>query len=157
MMFFQRLTAIAVLTVLAAGCGAEGLMEFPVAPASGRVVCEGQPVPHVNVYFEPMQTGRDANVGKAGFAVADEAGEFVLSTYNDEDGAVIGKHRVLVEGPRGAEAAGFQCDCVLSDNIDVLEVEIVAGKENRFEVVLKKKSGREVPMSDREREEMEEI
>src|SRR5688572_1844660 len=79
------------------GCGAAG--DFPTAPTSGKVICEGKPVPHVMVFFEPLESGKSAIVGRSAFAIADEEGKFVLSSYGKNDGAVIGKHRVRVGLP----------------------------------------------------------
>ena len=83
--------------VFTVGCGSGG--DFPVAPVSGRVLCDGQPVPHAIVFFEPLQSGDSALAGKQGIARAKEDGTFVISTYGTEDGAVVGKHRVRVARP----------------------------------------------------------
>jgi hypothetical protein len=133
--------AVAGICLAAAGCGGGA---FPVAKTSGQVLCEGVPVPQAFVYFEPLQTGSAAIVGKAAFARADDQGRFVLTTYSSNDGAVVGKHRVRVDRP------GYDCACVLNSEVDVMEVEIVAGKQNEFEVNLPKKTGRERPAFDRE-------
>lgn len=123
------------------GCGTGG--EFPTAATTGRVLCEGQPVPSVLVFFEPLQSGKSALVGKQGIGYADADGKFVVSTYGENDGAVIGRHRVRVGPPRGGEPPGFKCDCVLNSEVDVTEVEVKKGEKNDFELVLKKKTGRE--------------
>ncbi len=135
--------ALVVLALAAAGCGSSG--DFPVARTTGRVVCEGQPVPHVMVFFEPLLTGESALVGKQGFAIAKDDGTFAISTYGTEDGAVVGKHRVRVGPPRGGDHPGFQCACALNSEIDVMEVEIKKGETNDFELKLAKKTGKELP------------
>lgn len=112
------------------GCS-ESLKEFPCAAVSGIVLCEGQPVRGAQVYFSPKVTGQSAEVGKPGFSWTGEDGRFVLSTYGDGDGAVIGKHIVRVT--TGNE---FPCDCVGDETHDLMEVEIVADKEHEFEVKL---------------------
>jgi hypothetical protein len=139
-----------------AGCGT-GMEEFPVAPVKGTVMCDGAPVPYVFVYFEPIMDGKSAIVGKPGFGIADVEGNFTLTTYHDADGAVVGKHRVRVEAPRGERADGFECACQLSDSIDVMEVVIKEDQENVIEVVLKPKTAKEKPMTDYEKEELEGI
>jgi hypothetical protein len=128
--------------VLFMGCGAAG--DFPTAPTTGRVLCEGQPVPHVMVFFEPLQTGKAALVGKQGFAIAEADGTFSISTYGEKDGAVIGHHRVRVGPPHRQDFPNFKCDCYLNSEVDLIEVDIKKGK-NEFELVLKKKTGREPP------------
>ena len=95
------------------------------------------------VFFEPLQTGKAALVGKQGIGHAKDDGTFVISTYGEKDGAVIGKHRVRVGPPRGGEPPGFKCNCVLNSEVDVTEVEVKKGEKNDFELVLKKKTGRD--------------
>jgi hypothetical protein len=124
------------------GCGPGG--DFPTAPTRGRVVCEGKPVPHVMVFFEPLETGKSALVGRSGFAVAKEDGTFELSSYGEKDGAVIGRHRVRVGPPHPEDHPRYKCDCYLNSEADLMEVEVKPGK-NEFELVLKKKTGREPP------------
>ena len=116
------------------GCS-EGLKEFPCADASGIVLCEGKPVQGALVYFSPKMTGKSAEVGKPGFAVTDEAGRFILTTYGTQDGAVVGQHVVRVT--TGKE---FPCDCVGEETRDLMDVEIVADKENEFKVELPKRT-----------------
>lgn len=131
---------LAGFSILTAGCGGS---DFPTALTSGRVICEGQPVPHVMVFFEPIQTGEKALVGKQGFAIAEADGKFSISTYGTNDGAVVGKHRIRVGPPHGEDYPGFKCACVLNPEIDIQEVDIKKGEKNNFELVLKKKTGRE--------------
>jgi hypothetical protein len=138
----RRLNSIHVQTVLAAaflvstvvGCGS-GRETFPVAKTTGTVTCEGKPVPGVIVFFEPLQGGKDAKVGKQGYGGADDQGKFSITTYDPNDGAVVAKHRVRV-GPPSSPPPGFECPCSLNSEQDVMEVEVVAGKANDFEVKL---------------------
>jgi hypothetical protein len=116
------------------GCS-EGLKEFPCAEASGVVLCDGKPVQGAQVYFSPKMTGKTAEVGKPGFAFTDEAGRFVLSTYGSGDGAVVGPHIVRV-----TTSNEFPCDCVGEETRDLMDVEIVADKENDFKVELPKRT-----------------
>jgi hypothetical protein len=143
-MRFKFLIASAAVFGFWLGCGSGG--DFPTAPTSGQVICEGKPVPQVRVYFEPLETGKSAIVGRSGYAVADNDGKFVLSSYGDRDGAVIGKHRVRVGPPRPEDAPNFKCECYVNSEVDLIpELEVKRGK-NEFELVLKKKTGREPPV-----------
>jgi len=136
-----RHNLLLLVIALAAGCNSG---DFPTAPVSGRVLCEGQPVPFVMIFFEPMQTGKSALVGGQGLAVADDKGNFVLHTYGANDGAVIGHHRVRVGPPHSEDHPNYKCPCVLNAEVDVMEVDVKKGK-NQFDIVLKKKTGREPP------------
>ena len=137
---------LCVSTLILCGCGPSG--EFPVAKTTGRVICEGKPVPYVTVFFEPLQKGKSALVGRQGVAFADADGKYAISTYGDSDGAVVGKHRVRVGPPRGGPPPGFRCPCVLDSEVDVTQVEVKKGEKNDFNLVLKKKTGKERPTSE---------
>ncbi|MCA9130873.1 MAG: hypothetical protein KDB22_27500 [Planctomycetales bacterium] len=124
---------------LACGCS-KG--EFPTAPVTGQILCEGEPVPYAMIYFEPLKSGESAIVGKPGFATADENGRFKLGTYALDEGAVIGKHRVRVDPPApGKLPPDWSCPCEMNSNFDVTQVEVVDG-ENEFTIDLKKKTRR---------------
>lgn len=126
------------LVLVSAGCG--GKRSFGVAQTSGIVTCQGQPVPYVTVYFEPLKEGKSAVVGKQGIGLADEKGHFVISTYGDNDGAVVGKHRVRVDRPSREAHPDFKdCECTLHSEIDAAQLEVVGGEENVFEIELKLK------------------
>ncbi len=132
---------IVVISALAAGCGGGG--DFPTASTTGRVICEGQPVPHVMVFFEPLQTGKQTLVGKQGLGIAEADGTFTISTYGTKDGAVVGRHRIRVGPPHAEDHPGYQCACALNGETDLMEAEVKKGEKNNFELVLKKKTGRE--------------
>jgi hypothetical protein len=87
---------IAVVT----GCGES---RPPVAIASGRVVCEGQPVSGGSVTFIPFPIDGQAGdkPGKAAKGEVAEDGSFRLTTFDTFDGAVVGRHRVDYEAPEG--------------------------------------------------------
>jgi len=126
------------LMLVSAGCG--GKESFGIARTSGVVTCQGQPVPYVTVYFEPVKVGKSAMVGKQGIGLADDKGHFVISTYGQQDGAVVGKHRVRVDRPSREAHPDFKgCDCTLHSEIDAAELEVVANEENVFEIELKLK------------------
>jgi len=126
---FFALTCLAT-GISVTGCS-DGIKEFPCAVVSGIVTCEGQPVREAQVFFAPKMTGRSAEVGKPGFSWTGEDGRFVLSTYGNEDGAVIGSHVVRV-----TTGSKYPCDCVGEETRDLMEVEIKADAENEFEIKL---------------------
>src|SRR6056297_894543 len=59
-----RSVGLIAFAVLFAGCSGGG--DFPVAPVTGVVQCNGQPVLGGLIFFEPKQTGESAVVGKVG-------------------------------------------------------------------------------------------
>ena len=82
-----------VLCAAFAGCGgAEGAANRPPTyPASGLVTYNGQPVADAQVVFIPQQ-----QQGKGAFARTNAQGEYKLSTFGDEDGAVAGAYYVTI-------------------------------------------------------------
>jgi hypothetical protein len=137
-------------------CGCGGQSEFPIAPVSGVVTCEGKPVPGAQVFFEPLQTGESALVGKQGYAAANEKGEFVITTYDSGDGAVIGKHAVHVLAPNAEYSRGFKCPCEFDSKTQPIEVEVQKGGKNEFTFVLPLSKTKNVPLNADQREALEE-
>ncbi len=68
------------------GCGSSNL---PVAPMEGKVLYNGQPLSFGSVMFQPSQ-------GPPAHGQIQSDGTFRLSTYEENDGAVIGTHKVRV-------------------------------------------------------------
>jgi hypothetical protein len=112
---------------------------YPIAQVSGRVECDGKPVIRAAVLFSPLAKGKAVMVGKQGYGNTDDKGNFVLSTYGHQDGAVIGKHSVIVANPE------VPCECVATDRKEVMQVDVEPGIENTFLIQLLKKTGKEVP------------
>jgi hypothetical protein len=138
------------LLMVAALCIGCSKGDFPTAKVEGVVLCEGKPVAAAAVYFEPLQgTGPDSSmiVGKQGFAFTDNDGKFQISTYfpGQNDGAVVGKHRVRVG--RG----DAKCNCQMSDQIDVMQVDVKAGEVNKFELVLKPANAAQLKQEEKNR------
>jgi hypothetical protein len=126
------------------GCGG-GLDKFPTAKVSGKVLCDGQPVADVRIYFAPVGKKKSLEVGKSGFGTAKADGTFVVSTYGNEDGAVVGRHKVMVSGPHPEEAPRFTCNCETNGNKVIQEVEVKAGSENNFTITLPAKTPNSKP------------
>jgi hypothetical protein len=143
-MKFNTLVLLLLATLLL-GCS-QG--DFPTAKVEGVVLCEGKPVAGAAVYFEPLQTAdKKMIVGKQGFAFTDENGKFKISTYfpGQNDGAVVGKHRVRVG--RG----DAKCNCSMNDEKDLMQVEVKEGQVNTFELVLEPASADQLDKEKRAR------
>ena len=79
--------------LLLAGCGSGS---YEIAPVSGRVTLDGEPLKGCQVRFQPVAAS-ESNVapGPGAFAVTDEQGRFTLRTIEPvRPGAVVGAHRV---------------------------------------------------------------
>lgn len=69
------------------GCGG-GL---PLAPVTGVVTLDGQPLENATVTFLPIAGEGSTSIGETG-----PDGKFVLSYTREKHGALIGKHRVRI-------------------------------------------------------------
>lgn len=137
-MIDYRYSVLALIPFLMASCGS-GIKEFPTSPTTGVVKCEGNPVGNVQVIFAPIGEGGDSIAGKSGYAVAESDGTFSLTTYSNEDGAVVGKHNVIVSSPKAEEHPDFECECQTDSRANVMQVEVTEDGENNFTIELPKK------------------
>ncbi len=84
----RKFASLVAAIVLAAGCGEPRIATYPVA---GQIKFDtGEPVPNGIVEFRPTGGGPTAR-GKL-----DQFGRFTLRTFAADDGAVAGKHQVVV-------------------------------------------------------------
>lgn len=84
---FDRMLGL-LLLVLAIGCGDDG--RPPLVPVSGVVTLDHEPIAGAAVMFMPLAGGRPAQ------GVTDAAGKFRLTTFDDNDGALVGNHQVTI-------------------------------------------------------------
>jgi hypothetical protein len=143
---------IALMMMISQGCGSDN---FAVAPAKGIVKYSGSPVGSGSITFVPISEVEGKPAGKPAKAELKEDGTFVLSTYDQFDGAVIGRHKVIYESPEEdeheeAEPAGdgeteapakkpSQKNGSKPKRLQVkdgTEVEVKTGSENSFDIEL---------------------
>jgi hypothetical protein len=80
-----RVAPVMVALLLTAGCS-QGPQ---VVKVNGKVTHHGKPVPGLFLNFEPEN-------GRPSWAITDKEGRFTLACFEENDGAVVGKHRVYV-------------------------------------------------------------
>lgn len=80
-------------TLAAIGCQQS---PYELAPVRGKVTIDGQPVFNAKVMFAPVEAGGNPNPGKPAFGILRNDGSFVLTTYETDDGAVVGEHWVTI-------------------------------------------------------------
>jgi hypothetical protein len=84
------LLGLAVVSVM--GCGGRTF-----APVSGKVTLNGKPLAGATVVFQPVAPeGSIEAAGPGSQAKTDDKGEFTLKCATGENGAVVGKHRVMI-------------------------------------------------------------
>ena len=77
---------VCLLLLVTCGCGNDGPT---VVTVSGTATRNGEPVPNIELTFLP-------EVGRPSWSFTDDAGRFSLNYTRDQDGAVLGKHKVTV-------------------------------------------------------------
>jgi hypothetical protein len=82
---------------LLAGCG-----KRTIYPVSGQIVDkQGNPIPGIKGYSVEFKSLDNPTVSASG--AADDKGNFKLGTETPGDGAYLGKHQVIIVGPRSAD------------------------------------------------------
>jgi len=96
--FMRHRLAIATVfcSALATGCDSR---PYGLAPVSGIVTLDGQPIEKARVSFQP-QGGSKTNPGPGSYAFCDASGRYELKTIRDEPGAVPGPHAVRITSPQ---------------------------------------------------------
>jgi hypothetical protein len=72
-------------------CGCRGERKEGLAAVNGQITYGGQPVPAGQIFFYPTNGGRRSS-GSI------DRGKYVLTSYKPGDGALIGKHKVVIDG-----------------------------------------------------------
>lgn len=93
--FLVGISSVVVLGL--AGCGSKP--PFETAKVTGSVTLDGKPVSEGSVVFNPPR-------GWPASGELDAQGHFTLSTYEDQDGAIVGPHEIAVialSGPPPSE------------------------------------------------------
>jgi hypothetical protein len=81
---------LSLAAVALSGCGGGDPYAVKTVPAAGSVTYKGKPLSNGTIMFQPVkEEGRPAS------GVIQD-GKFTLTTYNEGDGAVAGKHKVAV-------------------------------------------------------------
>jgi hypothetical protein len=75
------------LAAVATGCGSDGPQ---LTPVEGVVTLDGQPLAGASVLFQPDAGGRPA------IGLSDSQGKFVMTTFEEGDGAQVGMNKVSV-------------------------------------------------------------
>jgi hypothetical protein len=104
----------ALLVGLAVGC--TGGKKKPVK-VEGSVLVDGQPMAGVDVTLSPI----DGN-GMAAQGRTDVKGNFSLSTFNPDDGAIPGSYKILVAKARDATQGGPPSGGAVTDPKELAEL-----------------------------------
>lgn len=99
----QRILALGFTSIVTvavfSGCGGGDPDKKPTAKVKGTVTVDGKAVSGGSLIFSPVSDGKSNMAGKSGEATIKPDGTYSVSTYGTDDGAVVGKHRVLFQPP----------------------------------------------------------
>ncbi|MCH2130260.1 MAG: hypothetical protein MK179_14030 [Pirellulaceae bacterium] len=122
-----RVTYWLLFCLIFTGCNSS---PYPLAPVSGTVRVDGQTLSGGSVVFRRIADDKNKNVGKAGYGEIKSDGTFVLGTFANTDGGIVGDHHVMV-------------NCQLEgQNPSLVKIglerkfTVVAGEDNVFEIDL---------------------
>ena len=126
------------LAVVITGCKQS---PYELVPVCGTISIDGQPLSAGRVMFAPIARGDGLDAGKPAFGNLQPDGSFVLSTYQDNDGAIAGDHWVTIFGPKqGADGTvpGGPTDLPAFSRYTVRQKQSVAAdQENRIDIAIR--------------------
>lgn len=130
----SRLLCSIALSASLIGCSGG---EFKVVKVTGDCQCDGQPIKSGWLQFAPIPESNEKMPGKASIGQIQPDGTFTLTTYAENDGAVVGKHRVTVNEPSMPEAAEIKRGAAVPEKhncqlAEELRLEVKPGEENHF-------------------------
>jgi hypothetical protein len=108
---------------------------YELAPVSGTVRIDGQPLSTGKVMFAPVGDADSVDAGKPAIGCLRPDGTFELSTYKEGDGAVVGSHWITIYGP-GKEDPPLPAGVPPFERMTVRDgtKEVVGGEDNYFEI-----------------------
>lgn len=83
---------------------------YELAPVEGQVTLDGEPIIGAKVMFAPVAKNGSQKSGKPAFGMLKDGGAFTLSTYQPDDGAVVGEHWVTVIRVEARRSPGRSSD-----------------------------------------------
>jgi hypothetical protein len=90
------------LLIVLAGCNRTSL---DIAPVHGKVTVDGKPLAKAKIRFAPTAKG-NTDPGKPAWGEIQADGTYRLTTYKNDDGAVVGEHWVTILNPDEELPAG---------------------------------------------------
>jgi len=115
---------------------------FDLESVRGTVTVDARPLTQGKVMFAPIASGDGLNAGKPAFGRIEPDGSYVLTTYHDEDGAIVGEHWVTIFGAdkNVAQVTPVSNSSGVAPTFDRLAVTqkqtVVAGQENQIDIQL---------------------
>lgn len=126
------------------GCGGS---PYEVAPVHGVVKLNDTVLPQGGIMFSPVAKGESINPGKAAVGTIQSDGTYTLTTFRDQDGAIVGEHWVTIVN---TDEENLPDGVPEFARIQVPEKKVVvAGKKNQIDISLTRDEVRKYREDDR--------
>jgi len=102
--------ALCIGTLVVVGCQQS---PYELSSVHGTVTVDGKPLAGGRVMFAPISQGDSSEPGKPAFGTLQSDGSYVLTTFRETDGAVVGDHWVTIFGPKSDDAAARSAGSVV--------------------------------------------
>lgn len=128
----RNFVGLSTIAIVCMGCGGQ----MKVAPVSGVVTLDGEPLPRASVTFQPQAGGRPS------FGVTDQSGRYSLAYSMHETGAEVGACTVRIttklQADEGAGDGGKMApEKVPARYVDEPLTVTVEPKSNKIDLALK--------------------
>lgn len=100
---------LAAILSLPLGCGSS---EQEIAPVSGVILLDGEPLPGTTVVFQPVAKAGSNIAGPGSSGTCDSEGRYQLQlqTAEGQDGAVVGNHKVSIYSKKSDQPSNVDVD-----------------------------------------------
>lgn len=121
------------LSLSVTGCGSDDRIE--TANVSGLVTYNGEPLRIGSLLFVPVAGGPTAEGN------IDADGNFTMGTYELEDGAILGQHKVMITAITAPGGTGLPEDVIGGDGAPVSVIPDKFGDMEKSGLIIDVKSG----------------
>ena len=104
----SKFTDLAIVSVSIAILSFVGCGDGSIAPVSGKVTFDGEPVDGIRLVFSPKLTDPNRDPGPWSSAVTSSSGEYTLETRQRQNGAFVGNHIVTFVYDDGNDLVNLQ-------------------------------------------------
>jgi hypothetical protein len=134
---------ICLVLIAVAGCNPS---PYELAPVHGTVIVNDKPMFQGKVMFGPIAQGEEENPGKPAFGKIQSDGSYRLTTFEPNDGAVVGEHWATVINVEEDLPDGVP-EFARVTNPE--KVTVVAGQDNQIDIRLSREVIRKFREDDR--------
>jgi len=133
--FLPSLVIVAGLSLI--GCGSpEKSDQLKTYPTSGQVTVKGKPVSGVVVILIPAPGSDPGTKGLTPTGTSDKTGQFIVSTYAQDDGAPAGSYQIVLKHPMQQSSGPKGVPAAFAPQIDGFGGKYVDPSKSKFSVTI---------------------